>query len=529
MEVFLQILFSMTKWIGVFSLVGLVGGVCLADEVGQQKIGQTAKDSEAENSPEIDQTNAADEEAKIKAAEEAEEAAERAREAAEKAELNKLELEDPFTPRYILEAIEVRGNDKSRGDLIIAQILLKPGDVLDEEKVDLSRIRLLALGYFKDVRMRLEKGSERGRVKLVITVEERNTIIIDDLFFGWSDTNPFWGGLGISDINFLGRGLDLSFAFVASEHQQAFRLGLFWPSVFNSRFQAGIQALVSLGEERALSSKIAECQDASCDPICAGLPASDQNMPYLRAGGVINFGIRLDRIHRLALEFHAEHIDADVGLGEWCDNHPFNGYIRPGQSTFSSMTFRFTRDTRDDYFLPTQGMHLVVSIELASKIFGSDYEFSKYMLKYEHSFPAFLDHAVRLTLVGGLIQDVGERGSPFFSRFYVGDYAFFLINKDSLPRNLELNFSEVVDYGDLLASVTAEYDIPLWSTGKFFYRGYVYAAVNFSFVTKAAFLASSDEWSGRTKRPVSFDIGFKVDTPVGLFTFSLGYVMDLVF
>jgi len=193
----LQILFSMTKWIGVFSLVGLVGGVCLADEVGQQKIGQTAKDSEAENSPEIDQTNAADEEAKIKAAEEAEEAAERAREAAEKAELNKLELEDPFTPRYILEAIEVRGNDKSRGDLIIAQILLKPGDVLDEEKVDLSRIRLLALGYFKDVRMRLEKGSERGRVKLVITVEERNTIITDDLSFAWSHTNPFWGGLGI--------------------------------------------------------------------------------------------------------------------------------------------------------------------------------------------------------------------------------------------------------------------------------------------------------------------------------------------
>jgi hypothetical protein len=175
-------------------------------------------------------------------------------------------------------------------------------------------------------------------------------------------------------------------------------------------------------------------------------------------------------------------------------------------------------------------MHLVISVELASKIFfGSDYEFSKYMVKYEHSFPAFLDHAFRVSVVGGLIQDVGEQGSPFFKRFFVGDYAFFQVDKDSLPRNLELNFSEVVDYGDLMASISAEYDIPLWSRGKFFYRGYVYAAANFSYVTKADFLASEDEWSGRTKRPVSMDIGMKVDTPIGLFTFSLGYVFDLVF
>ena len=83
--------------------------------------------------------------------------------------------------------------------------------------------------------------------------------------------------------------------------------------------------------------------------------------------------------------------------------------------------------------------------------------------------------------------------------------------------------------GDLMASLTAEYDVPLWSDGRFFYRGYVYLAGNFSVVTKASFLASKEEWSGRTKRPFSFDLGFKVETPVGLFTLSLGYIMDLVF
>jgi outer membrane protein insertion porin family len=436
-------------------------------------------------------------------------------------EPTRVELEDPFKPRYILESIEVRGNHKTQGKLILSYVHLKPGESLDEEKVELSRIRLLALGYFKDVHMSLEKGSERGRVKLVVEVDERNTIIIDDLFGGFSKTNPFWGGIGVSDINFLGRGLVLSGAFVASEYQQAYRLGAFWPSVFNTNLQAGVEALVALGEERALASRVQGCD-------------RDQNLEYLRAGGVLSLGMRVDRIHRINFELHGEHIEDTSDRGNWCDTypnpHPFDGYLRSGQSTFWSLTFRFERDTRDDFFLATRGMHLVISIELASKIFfGSDYEFSKYMIKYEHSFPAFSDHAFRVSVVGGLIQDVGEQGSPFFKRFFVGDYAFFQVEKDSLPRNLELNFSEVVDYGDLMASVSAEYDIPLWSRGKFFYRGYVYAAANFSYVTKSDFLASENEWSGRTKKPVSMDIGMKVDTPIGLFTFSLGYVFDLIF
>ncbi len=435
-------------------------------------------------------------------------------------EPTRVELEDRFKPRYILESIEVRGNRKTHGELILSYVQLKPGESLDEEKVEISRIRLLALGYFRDVRMSLEKGSERGRVKLVVEVDERNTIIIDDLFAGFSETNPFWSGIGVSDINFLGRGLVLSGALVTSEYQQAYRLGAFWPSVFNTNLQAGVEALVSLGEERALANRVRDCD-------------RDQNLEYLRAGGVLSLGMRVDRIHRIKFELHGEHIEDTSKRGNWCatDPHPFAGYLRAGQSTFWSLTFRFERDTRDDFFLATRGMHLVISIELASKIFfGSDYEFSKYMVKYEHSFPAFSNHAFRVSVVGGLIQDVGTPGSPFFSRFFVGDYAFFQMEKDSLPRNLELNFSEVVDYGDLMASVTAEYDIPLWSRGKFFYRGYVYAAANFSYVTKAEFLESDDEeWSGKTKKPVSIDIGMKLDTPIGLFVFSLGYVFDLVF
>jgi len=437
---------------------------------------------------------------------------------------------DPFRPSYQIESVEVVGSPRTSPELILSYLRFKAGDALDEEAVQLSRIRLLALGYFRDVQMRLSRGSERGRVKVLVEVEERNSIIIDDLFLGYSLTNEFWGGLGVSDINFLGLGLALSGAFVASEAQQAVRVGVFWPSILATRFQAGVQALFVHGRERALV-------DAIPDPLGgrAGNCPFDRplDLPYLRAGGIVGLGIKLDSSHRFSLALHTEHIEADLHApsieGAPCGNYPFQGYVRNGQSTLSSLTFTFERDTRDDYFMPTQGMHLQVSIELGSKIFGSDYEYSKYMLSYSHSFTLWADHVLRLSVLGGLIQDVGQSGSPFFSRFFVGDHALFQVDKGSLPRNLEVNFSEVVDYADLLASIEAEYDVPLWSGGAYFYRGYFYASLNFSYLTKASFLASEDEWTGRTKRPVSFDLGLKFDTPVGLFTLALGYMLDVAF
>jgi outer membrane protein assembly factor BamA len=437
---------------------------------------------------------------------------------------------DPFKPIYLVESIDIEGDPKTTREVVLSHIHFKVGDALEEEKVELSRIRLLALGYFREVEMRLRRGSERGKVRVVIRLLERNSIIIDDLFMGYSRTNEFWGGLGVSDINFAGLGLALSGAFVASADQQAARLGVFWPSILGTRFQAGVQALFVHGRERALLDAIEDAAGQRPGHCAFDRPL---DLPYLRAGGLVNLGIRLDPEHRISLALQTEHVEADLYVpsvdGQPCGNYPFQGYIRNGQSTLSSLTFKFERDTRDDYFMPTRGMHLVVSIELGSKIFGSDYEYSKYMIFFEHSFTLWLDHVLRLSVLGGLIQDVGAAGSPFFKRFFVGDHALFLIDKGSLPRNLDVNFSEVVDYGDLLGSVEAEYDVPLWSGGSYFYRGYFYAALNFCYVTKASFLASKDEWSGRTKRPVSFDLGLKFDTPIGLFTLALGYIMDVAF
>ena len=101
---------------------------------------------------------------------------------------------DGFVPSYTIERIEVRGNHKTRTELILREIALSPGDTVaaDDARVERARLRLLALGYFLDARLSMIKGERRGGAVLVIEVEERGTIILNAIHLGTSDatTHP---------------------------------------------------------------------------------------------------------------------------------------------------------------------------------------------------------------------------------------------------------------------------------------------------------------------------------------------------
>jgi hypothetical protein len=125
---------------------------------------------------------------------------------------------DGFVPSYTIERIEVRGNHKTRTELILREVALSPGDTVaaDDARVERARLRLLALGYFLDARLSMIKGERRGGAVLVIEVEERGTIILNAVYLGTSEATNLWGGLDVSERNLLGRGLTLGAGFVSS-------------------------------------------------------------------------------------------------------------------------------------------------------------------------------------------------------------------------------------------------------------------------------------------------------------------------
>jgi outer membrane protein assembly factor BamA len=82
---------------------------------------------------------------------------------------------DPQLP-LVVEDVQCRGNTLTACAFIAGHIYLGPGDRLDEEELQNARLRLAAQPNFESVDIRLEKGSERGRVAVVVSVQEANPL-----------------------------------------------------------------------------------------------------------------------------------------------------------------------------------------------------------------------------------------------------------------------------------------------------------------------------------------------------------------
>ncbi len=424
--------------------------------------------------------------------------------------------------RYQLEQIRIVGLEHAKESEVRRHVLVAEGEVLDEERVLLTRLRLLQLGWFSRVETHVEKGSERGLVVLVIDVSERNTLIVTDLILGSTDPEPLYGGLGLSQQNFLGRGFGLSGAFVyggspvgrpQDPDRFALRGSFFAPSLDVPGTKRGLVLgatfLFVRGEEFA-------CDDPECSAYTGDYGAAPR-IRYQRAMGEGTIGIRPGPFERLLASYRYEAVHA-TEIGPAATTSGMEAALFPGSSTVSSVTGTYEMDTRDDFFFPREGMRGMFQVTFGSRLLGGDYEYSRYLLQLETAF-ALLARPLRLQAAVGVAQG----NAPFFDRFYAADFSYFAIGP-ALGRALELNFSTDARYDAFLAMGGLEYAVPLWTGRGFFRRGYL--ALGARAVYSTATLGG-----GRTpfsRSPVSGDVALRFDTPVGVFNLSAGYLLDNV-
>jgi outer membrane protein insertion porin family len=457
----------------------------------------------------------------------------------------------PGGPHYVLEKIAIEGNHKTLRQVILRYIDLKAGDVFtpDDERLQTARYRLLASGFFYDVQFSLKRGSKRGLAVLLVSVDERNTIVVQDVVVGFSEITEFYGSLDVAERSFLGSGVKLSAALVGSmDRQFGYRLRLQDDHFLNSDFSLHVEGLYAkardfFGKDRVCVEGANEAEEMEDGQSCE---ANDYQksvhyaiMNYRRAGGRIGTGYTLVGDLHFSLDYRAEVIAADVpkagyhrSFGEY---RPIEfGHLLWGHSLLSSIAFGIVRDTRDSLTLPSTGSRTAFEVELSSEALGSDYDFAKFTLSHDVYYLLGRRHTLRLSLFGGFIT--GD--TPFFNQFFVGDFSSFIPS-----RVLELNFSHLqpnllemtmiseMRYEDIAASITVEYSLP-------FYRGQgAICGVN-GFVAIGLFLLTSKEhlkiepegYTGAQLIPMdlSVDMGIKVDTKVGLFVVSLANLLRLV-
>ncbi|HUL60440.1 MAG TPA: BamA/TamA family outer membrane protein [Anaeromyxobacteraceae bacterium] len=426
----------------------------------------------------------------------------------------------PAPRLYQIEKIEIRGLSHAHESAVRSRLLLTEGDLLDEEKVLLSRLRLLQLGWFSRVETRVERGSARGLVVLVFEVDERNTLLVSDLILGSTPAQPIYGGFGLSQQNFLGRGLGMSGAFVyggppsgrpGDPDRFALRATFFAPDLelpHLPRLVAGASALWLRGEEFTCTTP--DCSEA--DHHYGSAP----RLRYERIGGEATIGFRPGPFERIMGGYRLEHLHGAFLAGTTAPGKLPD--LRAGDSLLAALTGTWELDTRDDFFFPREGLRTVAQITFASHILGGNYEYSRYYLQLETAYALF-GKPLRLQLAVGAAQ--GD--APFFDRFYAADFMYFAIGP-ALGRALELNFSTDSRYDAFLGMAGIEYAVPLWRGSGFFRRGYLAIGAR-------AVYSSAEPGAGRTtvsKWPFSAECALRLDTPVGFFNASLGYLVDIV-
>jgi outer membrane protein insertion porin family len=405
-------------------------------------------------------------------------------------------LDDDFGPLVEIERIVVKGNSRTAERLVLRALLVHEGDRLrtGDPRLMATRFRVLGLGYFRDVRLRLDKGSRRGAIILTIEVVERGTATLNRVFLGNSEITPVWLGLDVGDANLLGTGVAVGLAFVWASEQElprgneqlGFRLRVADPSLL------GLPLGARAGFLHADASE----------------PVAGEARGYRRTGGTAGLTFELSPVTVVSLDGRVEDVRAD-------DLPP--PALLAGGSLVTTVAAGFELDTRRDPILPDRGDRLALAVETG---FG-DYPHVRLLARWQHFRKLGGRHVGSLQLAGGVIA--GD--APLFDRFHVGDLNPFLP-----PRALDLVVSDrpspdllgsgmdEVSYGRLYGGVTLEYAYQLFRSGRAVYGGDLFAAVG------VFALGETDD----ARADLTFNAGLRLDTLIGIFELSLGNALGRI-
>jgi outer membrane protein assembly factor BamA len=453
--------------------------------------------------------------------------------------------------RYEIEAIRVHGNRRTSDRVILRYVPYQPGDQLevDDEHLELTRFRLLGTGFFSDVQLSLTKGSKRGLIVLNVTVLERNTIVVNDLWLGLSADarldgakRPLtaFGGADLAETNFFGTGVSIGGGVAVADRQQAYRLRFVDPSFLRSAWI--VSASLLYNNARDFFGNCTPLPGQSCagkvqyDPAPGESTATDFAVAlYSRTGFELGAGYDLGTSTRLRGAYHLEVVNASLPAAasqyRGYDQEPIEFHLINGRSVLSLVSLQLEDDTRDDPILPTRGYFVQLGLDLGLSSLGSDYAFLRFQgrgSKY-WTLPWGGDrrHVFRLDGFAGAIT--GD--APLFMRFYVGDLSDFLpdraldlnFDRRPSPNFLRTNVGEM-RYEELAARLVGEYRIPIYRGHRSIYGIDFFASAGFfALGSKRDFTEPARGFGGFSRFPVdlTFNLGLRISTNAG--GFLLGF------
>jgi len=310
-------------------------------------------------------------------------------------------------PRFFIESIQVEGNRRVTPQIVLSEALLGEGSEYSEAELLDAVHRLVRLPFILEARFALERGSERGKLRLLITIEE-----VRRYFFGGDWRHSTFGRDLSLEEKSAARGDNFQLFTIAGMRFFPGRESVAFVSLANGGVQAGYtryglgrrSMFLSLGYQRQLCC-IVNVLPLGVDPTFSSWVTSLES-----DRGTVTLGMPLTRQRSLRFELSYENSAGGTRrpVFEGGDSAVLFPYDERREFRFEAS---WAHNTTDDPTFPTRGDTLTATLEVRD--FEADFSEPGILFEPFPSQPVFLP-AVTTTMHSQLLRAVstGNRHWP---------------------------------------------------------------------------------------------------------------------
>ncbi len=290
--------------------------------------------------------------------------------------------------KFFFGRISISGNTKTRDKVIRRELRFAEGDLFSASALKRSRERINNTQFFSEADIQTEQKDEKTiDVKVDVTEGSTGTFSVG---LGYSSVDSIIGVANVTQSNWLGKGLNLTFNVELSASRHFYNIGVTDPWFLDMNMSAGFNIYNE------------EYQYDAYDTVQRGFRA--------------HIGKPIDEYTSWSLGYSLEKVEvSNIG-------YDASEYIQDqeGTTTTSQMFFTISRNKLNNYLFPTKGYKLKGTGVLAGGPLGFDNDFYKVILEGHKFYPFVWSSAFHFWSRIGYADGYNGDDLPLYERFYVG-------------------------------------------------------------------------------------------------------------
>jgi outer membrane protein insertion porin family len=392
-----------------------------------------------------------------------------------------------------INKVNISGNERTQDKVIRREMVIYPGDKYNRSRVQTSENRLRNLNYFEMVTSSEEAAGESDQYDLNIQVKEKST-------------GQFSAGVGFSSVDAIVGYIELS--------QGNFDYKT-WPPIgagqkFKIRAQLGTERNdldISFVEPWFMDRKLSFGIDLFHRESRYFSDDYDQKNDGMR----FSLGKPLSRFSRGTLAYTLEQFevfDVDALASKAIKDEE-------GKRLKSGLDFTWTRDTRNNFFMPSRGNKTSITPYFAGGPLGAETDIYGARIRSTQYWPLFAGTVLNIRGQVESVENYGDSDTvPIFDRLFLGgSYTLRGFEYRDVGPKEGLGGEPVG--GNSMAYTTVEYTAPIWNK----VRGAIFYDVGFVNRDSLDFSTSdyNDNWG----------LGIRLDLPG--FPLNLDYAWPITY